>query len=142
MTTGGSHAAGPERPDVEGRTAGELISEVASDFSTLMRQELELAKVEMKAEASKAAKAGGMLGGAGVAGHFVLIFLSLTLMWALADAFDSLIWATLVVAILWGIVAAVLFVIGKNKMREVNPKPEQTVQTLKEDAEWARTRNS
>jgi hypothetical protein len=131
------------RPDVEGRSVGELIGEVASDLSKLMRQELELAKVEMKAEASKAGKGAGMLAGAGVAGHLLLIFISLALMFGLTALFDmDLGWSALIVAVLWGIVAAVLAASGRKKLREVNPKPERTVETLKEDAQWAKTRSS
>jgi len=129
------------RPDVEGRSVGELIGEVTSDLSKLMRQELDLAKAEMKVEASKAGKGAGMLGGAGIAGHLVLVFLSLALMFAL-DAVMPTGWAALIVAALWGIVAAVLAATGRKKLREVNPKPERTVETLKEDVQWAKTRSS
>lgn len=131
----GSHAAGPSetgRPDVEGVSVGALISEVTEDLSTLMRQELELAKAEVKQEATKSGKAAGMLGAAGYAAHFLMLFLSLTLMWALGDLFGHWGWGALVVAVLWGIAAAVLASMGRKKLREVHPKPERTVDTLKE----------
>src|SRR3954451_2951750 len=64
------------RPDVEGTSVGELIGEVTKDLSALMRQELELAKVEVKAEAKKAGQGAGMFGAAGFAGYMVLMFLS------------------------------------------------------------------
>jgi uncharacterized membrane protein YqjE len=129
------------RPDVEGRSVGDLIGEVTSDLSKLMRQELDLAKVEMKAEASKAGKAAGMLGGAGVAANLMLVFVSLALMFAL-DQIMPIGWAALIVGVLWGIVAAVLAARGRKQLKEVNPKPERTVETLKEDAQWAKTRSS
>ena len=132
---------GPVRPDVEGRSVGELLGELTGDLSKLMRQELELAKLELKEEATKTGKAAGMLAGAGVAGHLVLVFLSLTVMWALANVMD-LAWAALIVTVIWAIVAAVLGLSGRTKLKQVNLKPEQTIDTLKEDAEWARTRNS
>jgi nitrate/nitrite transporter NarK len=110
---------------------------VVGDLSTLMRQELELAKAEVKQEATKSGKAVGMLAGAGVAGHFVLLFLSLALAWAIGNAIGYG-WAFLVVAVLWAIVGAVLYGRGRKQLREVNPKPERTIETLKEDVQWAK----
>lgn len=137
--TDGAYAAGP--PDVEGRSVGELLSEVTGDLSKLMRQEVALAKVELKEEAAKAGKASGLLGGAGAVGYLVLVFLSLALMFAL-DEVMPMGWAALLTAVILGIVAAILFVVGRNKLKQVNPKPEQTVETLKEDVQWAKNRNS
>ncbi|CAA9273233.1 MAG: protein of unknown function DUF1469 [uncultured Blastococcus sp.] len=117
------------RPDVEGTSVGALMGEVAKDLSTLMRQELELAKVEIKAEAKKAGTGAGLFGAAGFAGYMVALFLSLALMWALASAIPTG-WAGLIVAVLWGIVGAVAFVLGRKKFQQVNPKPERTVDTL------------
>lgn len=117
--------------DVRQRSVGELISEVSNDLSTLMRQEMALAKAEMKEEVAKTGKAAGMLGGAGFAGYMVALFVSIAAWWALANGMDEA-WAALIVAVVWGIIAAVLFVIGRKKMREVNPKPERTVSTMKE----------
>ena len=74
------------RPDVEGTSVGQLISEVTTDLSTLMRQELELAKAEVKVEAKKAGQGAGMFGAAGFAGYMVLLFLSFALTGALATA--------------------------------------------------------
>ena len=138
MTDDGS-AVG--RPDVEGRSVGDLLGEVTGNLSKLMRQEVALAKVELKEEAAKAGKAGGLLGGAGAIGYLMLVFLSLALMFALDNAM-GIGWAALLTAVLLGIVAAVLFVIGRNRFKQVNPKPEQTVETLKEDLQWAKNRNS
>jgi hypothetical protein len=130
LSSTGSPSAG-DRPDVGGTSVGALISEVTTDLSTLMRQELDLAKAELKQEASKTGKAAGTLGAAGFAGYMVVLFLSITLWWALANVMDEA-WAALIVTAVWAVVAAVLFAIGRRRMREVNPKPERTVQTLKE----------
>src|SRR5688572_6374159 len=73
------------RPDVEGTSVGQLLGEVSKDLSTLMRQELELAKVELKVEAKKAGQGAGMFGAAGFAGYMVLLFLSFALWWALEN---------------------------------------------------------
>jgi hypothetical protein len=117
------------RPDVEGTSVGQLIGEVTRDLSTLMRQELELAKVEVKAEAKKAGQGAGMFGAAGFAGYMTLLFLSIALWWALSHLVGHS-WSALIVAVLWGVIGAVAFVMGRKKFREVNPKPERTVDTL------------
>jgi putative superfamily III holin-X len=119
------------RPDVEGTTVGQLMGEVAKDLSTLMRQELELAKVEVKAEATKAGKGAGLMGAAGFAGYMVLLFLSIALWWALHHLVGHS-WSALIVAVLWGIVGAVAFAMGRKQLQHVNPKPERTVDTLQQ----------
>jgi len=119
------------QPDVEGTSVGQLIGEVTKDLSTLMRQELELAKAELKVEAKKAGQGAGMFGAAGFAGYMVLLFLSLALMWGLSNVMDTG-WAGLIVAALWGVIGAVSFVMGRAKFRQVNPKPERTVDTLQQ----------
>lgn len=119
------------RPDVEGTSVGQLIGEVTKDLSTLMRQELELAKVEVKAEAKKAGQGAGMFGAAAFAGYMVLMFLSFALWWFLANVMDIGL-AALIVAIIWGVVGAVAAVMGKKKFQSVNPKPERTVETLQQ----------
>jgi hypothetical protein len=119
------------RPDVEGTTVGQLMGEVAKDLSTLMRQELELAKVEVKAEATKAGKGAGLMGAAGFAGYMVLLFLSIALWWALSHLVGHS-WSALIVAVLWGIVGAVAFVMGRKQLQRVNPKPERTVDSLQQ----------
>lgn len=133
VTTAGSTAVPGtvSDTDVSKQSVGALISEVTNDLSTLMRQELDLAKAEMKEEAAKTGKAAGMLGGAGYAGHMLVLFLSIAAWWGLANAMDEG-WAALIVAVVWGVIAAVLFVSGRKKLREVKPKPERTVSTLKE----------
>jgi uncharacterized membrane protein YqjE len=128
--------------DVTQHSVGELVREVAQDLTKLMNQELALAKLELTAEAKKAGKTAGAFGGAGVAGYFAVLFASLTLMFALEALFDSFIWAALAVTVLWAIVGAVLFSRAKKTAAQLNPKPEMTVQTLKEDAQWAKTRSS
>jgi hypothetical protein len=122
------------RPDQQ-RGVGELLGEIATDLSTLVRQEIELAKAEVKQEAGKAGGAAGMFGGAGVAGMLVAIFASLTLMFAL-DAVMPIGWAAFVVTVLWGVTGFVLYTRGRDKLRSIKA-PQQTIETLKEDARWA-----
>ncbi|WP_069766832.1 phage holin family protein [Streptomyces sp. LUP30] len=133
-------AAVPSRPvatSADDRTVGELLSVVTSDVQTLFRQEVELAKAEVTQEAAKAGKAAGMYGGAGFAGYMVLLFLSLAAVLGLANVIDGG-WAALIVAAVWAVVGAVLYQRGRTRMRTVAPKPEQTVETMKENAQWAR----
>jgi hypothetical protein len=119
------------RPDVEGVSVGQLISEVTTDLSVLMRQELALAKAEITTEAKKAGQGAGMFGAAGFAGYMVLLFLSFALWWALENVMDAGL-AALIVAVIWGVIGAVAFVMGRKKFRQVNPKPERTVDTLQQ----------
>src|SRR3954451_5577056 len=116
---------------------GQLLGEISGDLSQLVRQEIELAKAELKQEAAKAGKGAGLLGGAGFGGYLVIVFASLAAMFAIASG-TGLGWAALIVAGIWAVIATMLAVAGKKQMARVSPKPERTIQTLKEDAEWAR----
>ncbi|MEU4386375.1 phage holin family protein [Promicromonospora sp. NPDC023805] len=104
------------------RSVGELVSEVSRDLSTLIRQEIELAKAEATQSAKRAGKGAGMFGGAGVAGHMVLLFLSLALWWALGTVMGGG-WSGLVVAALWAVVAAVLAARGRSEIKAVEGLP-------------------
>jgi hypothetical protein len=117
--------------DVENTSVGELMGNVSRDLFTLLRQEIALAKAEVRAEAKKAGKAAGMFGGAGFAGYMVLLFLSLALWWGLANVMDQG-WAALIVAAVWVVIGVALYSVGRTKMRKVNPVPERTVDTVKQ----------
>ncbi len=111
------------------RSLGDLISEVTTDLSTLMRQELELAKAELQQTATLTGKGAGMLGGAAAAGYFVLLFVSVALWWAIGSA-TGLGWAAVIVAVIWGIIAAVLAAAGRRSLRSVRGLP-KTADTVK-----------
>lgn len=123
---------------VSERSLGELLSEISSDFSTLMQQEVALAKAEIRQEVKTAGKAAGMGAGAAFAGWMTAVFASLTLIFALAsiDAL-GLAWAALIVTVLWAIGLAVLGMRAKKLVSQVGP-PQNTIDSLKEDAQWAR----
>lgn len=129
----GTHPAGPSS-DV---SIGELLGNISEDFSTLVRQEMELAKAEISQTVDRAGKGAGMFGGAGIAGYFTLLFLSLALWWALGamigqgDAQPALGWSALIVAVIWAVVAAVLAVVGRKEMKEAKGVP-QTAETVKQ----------
>ncbi|HEY0638105.1 MAG TPA: phage holin family protein [Pseudonocardiaceae bacterium] len=124
---------GTERPPADPGDAsiGDLIGDVTRDLSTLMRQELELAKAELRQEAARGGRAAGALAGAGVAGHMVLLFLSVALWAALTNVMDGG-WAGLIVAVLWAVIGAALYVVGRSQLRRVDPVPRRTVETLEE----------
>lgn len=136
---GASRASGPAgtQETADGRSLGELVGDIANDLTTLVKQEIELAKTEAKAEAAKAGKGVGLLGGAGIAGHLVLVFVSLTVMFLL-DNWMPIEVAALIVTAVWGLVAAVMAAVGRKELKSMNPKLETTQRTLKEDAAWAR----
>ncbi|MFP7761174.1 phage holin family protein [Marisediminicola sp. LYQ134] len=109
---------------------GELLGDVTRDLSTLMRQEIELAKAELTETGKRAGKGAGLLGGAGYAGIMAVFFLSVALWWALGYWFDNLAWAAVVVAVLWGIIALVMFLVGKKELKRVPGAP-RTVDSVK-----------
>ena len=117
--------------NIDDTSVGDLVGHVAQDMSVLIRKELDLAKAEVKREATKARRAAGMFGGAGLAGYMVLLFASIAVWWGLANVMDEG-WAALIVAAIWAVVGAVLYARGRDQMRHVNPKPEETVETVKE----------
>jgi len=128
-------ADAPADRDPGDTSVGDLIGNISNDLSQLFRQEVDLAKAELKQEASKAGKAAGMLGGAGFAGYLAVVLLSFAAVFGLANVMDGG-WAALIVAVIWGIIGAVLYVIGRNKLKTVDPMPRRTVDTIKEDAQW------
>ena len=131
-------AAGQGRDD---RSLGQIVGDISTNFSTLVRQEIDLAKTELKQEATTAGKGLGMLAGAAITGLLMLLFLSWALLWLL-DNWMARELAALIVALLWGIVTALLASTGRKKLQQANPQLPQTQQTLKEDATWARAQKS
>jgi len=117
-------------PDGSQRSVGELMSEVSSDLSTLVRQEIELAKAEVRQEARSAGRAAGMFAGAGLGAYMVLLFLSIALWWGLGNVMDGG-WSALIVAGIWAIVAAVLFSVARSRAKELRAMP-RTVDTVKQ----------
>ena len=109
---------------------GELLNDLTRDVSTLLRQEVELAKAELKESATKAGKGAGMLAGAAWAGHLAVVFLSLAVWWALG-LLIGLGWSAVVVAVNWGIVAAVLASVGRKELKTINGMP-RTAETVRE----------
>ena len=109
---------------------GEIFSDVAADLSTLMRQEVELAKAEVRQSAVRAGRGAGMLAAAGVSGHLVLVFVSVAAWWGLGETTGHG-WSALIVGATWLVVAAVLGVLGRREISAISGVP-QTTQTVKQ----------
>jgi uncharacterized membrane protein YqjE len=130
----------PDAPREADRPIGELLRELGDEISTLMRQEIALAKVEIAEKVKPAAASAGMFGGTAI---FALgAFGALTAFLIALIALAVPVWASaLIVTIVYGAIAGVLAMTGKKKLQEAAPLvPEQTAQTVKEDIEWAKTR--
>jgi uncharacterized membrane protein YqjE len=127
-----------ERERLRRRSTGELVRELSEQASTLVRKEIELAKVEMTEKGRQAGIGVVLLVGAGVAGLAMLGALTAFLIVALDEAVPG--WAAaLIVTAMWAVVGVALALVGRQKLREAGPAvPEKTVETLKEDIEWLR----
>jgi len=122
------------------RPFGDLVKQLAGQTSTLVHQEIDLAKAQMSQKAEIAGKGAGMLSGAAVVGLLAAGSLTAFVILLLSEAMDAWV-AALIVAVVLGAVAAVLALTGRNRIRTATPPvPEQTVETVKEDVEWAKTR--
>ena len=127
--------------DGQSESLGVLIGQLTEDLGALVRDEVQLAKLEIKEDATRVAKAGGMLGGAGFAGYLTILLLSLAAAWGLAEVVPIGV-AFLIVGIVWAVVGAVLYAAGRARMREVDVKPEQTIETMQENIQWAKQQKS
>jgi hypothetical protein len=127
--------------DGQSESLGVLIGQLTEDLGALVKDEVQLAKLEIKEDATRVAKAGGMLGAAGFAGYLTILLLSLAAAWGLAEVVPIGV-AFLIVGIVWGIVGAVLYVAGRARMRTLDVKPEQTIQTMQENIQWAKQQKS
>jgi len=112
----------------DGRSIGELLTAVTTNVSTLMQQEVALAKAELRQTTSRASKGVGMFAGAGAGGLLFLVFLSVSATWGLSRWF-GVAWSALIVAVIWAIVAAVLASMGKKEMERVRGL-DRTTETL------------
>ncbi len=140
MATQVPPSGGEAPPPLHDRPIGELLSQLADQTTTLVRQELKLFQVEMTDKGKRAGVGVGMLGAGGLLGVFAFAALTTCLIAALSLAMP--VWlAALIVAVVYAAIAAVLALRGKKQVQEaLPPTPDQTVQTVKEDVEWAKTR--
>lgn len=121
----------PASEELPLRSIGSLVSDISSDLSTLVRQEVELAKVEAKQSATQAGKGAGMLGAAAVAAQLALVFLSVAAWWALGEAIGRG-WSGLVVALVWAVVAGILAASGRAQLKRSPMGLPRTTETVKD----------
>lgn len=126
----------PSEVKAANTSLGDLLGEVTRDLSTLMRQEVALAKAELKDSAGKASKGAGLLAGAAYSAGMTVLFLSVALWWALALLVGGG-WSGVIVAVLWAVIGLILFSVGRGEMKKVEGAP-QTVESLKEIPETLR----
>jgi uncharacterized membrane protein YqjE len=136
--TGGPDAATAREPDPRERGIGELVKDLASQTSTLVRQEIQLAQAEVTQKGKVAGKGAGLLAGAAVFGLLALGALTAGLIALLDEAMATWV-AALIVMALWAIVALVLAKAGQKSLQQATPPVPQTVETVKEDIQWAKT---
>jgi uncharacterized membrane protein YqjE len=129
---------GGAQADPRDRGVGELVKDLANQTSTLVRQEIRLAQAEVTQKGKLAGKGAGMMAGAAVAALLMLGSLTALLIVVL-DSFMALWLAIAIVTVLWTIVAAVLAQAGRNALQSATPPAPQTVETVKEDIQWAKT---
>jgi uncharacterized membrane protein YqjE len=125
----------------EERSIGKLVGEAAGEFSGLVRKEIELAKLELREEVAVATASGKFFGVGALCAYLAVFMLSFAAAWGLAE-FMAVGWAFLIVGVVYAAVAAVTLVIGRERMREFQAVPEETVETLKEDVEWLKARKN
>jgi uncharacterized membrane protein YqjE len=125
--------------DLREHGTGELLKELSDHTTTLVRQEIELAKAELGEKGKKAGLGAGMFGGAGLFGVFALAALTTCIIVALDSAMP--LWlAALIVAVVYGAIGAVLALQGRKKVQKAGPPvPEQATESVKEDVQWAKT---
>jgi uncharacterized membrane protein YqjE len=138
----GARAAGAaetstDANDQRDRPIGELVKDLSSQTSTLVRKEIELARAELQEKGKVAGKGAGMLAGAAVAGLLALGALTAALIALLDKAMATWV-AALIVMALWAIVALVLAKSGQKALQRATPPAPQTVETVKEDIQWAK----
>ncbi len=130
----------PAQDDLRDRPIGELLKQLSQETTTLVRQELELAKAEMAQKGKQVGVGAGMFGGAGLFGVFAFATLTACLILALAEAVDGWL-AALIVTVVYAAIAGVLALRGKKQVQQATPPvPARAVDSTKEDVEWVKTR--
>ena len=128
-----------DRTDLREQSVGDLLKQLSQETSTLVRQEMALARAELADQGKRAGTGAGMLGGAGVAGLLMLGALTATVIAALDRVMATWV-ASLIVTVVWAAIAGVLALQGRNKIKEATPPAPQTRETVKEDVRWAKSR--
>jgi len=120
------------------QSVGDLLKQLSQETSTLVRQEMALARAELTEKGKRAGIGAGLLGGASIAALLTLGTLTACIILVLSEWMDAWL-AALIPTVVWAVIAGVLALQGRSKVQEATPPVEQTVETLKEDVEWAKT---
>ena len=120
------------------RSLGDLFSDLSRETTTLVRQEVQLAKAELTQSATEAARGIGMLVAGGAVAYAGLLFLLLAIVFGLIEAGWDAWLSALVVGLVVVAIGAVLVLRGRESLKPANLAPQKTVETLKEDAAWAK----
>jgi hypothetical protein len=123
------------------RSLGDLLAQLSHDTSELLSAQVELTKTEVREEVREATRLGAIFGVAGLLGFLALLLLSFAAAWGLSELVPEGV-AFLIVGVIFAAVAAAGFVIGRNAVKQANLAPTQTMQTIKEDVQWARRQMS
>jgi uncharacterized membrane protein YqjE len=130
---------GPEPGDLRDRSLGQLLKQLSEETTRLVHQELELAKAELQQKGRQAGMGAGLFGGAGALGLAALGALTACFILALNAIMPAWL-AALIVAVVYGIIVFILVKQGQARVKRATPPvPEQTIETVKEDVEWAKT---
>jgi uncharacterized membrane protein YqjE len=133
-------AVNGERDELRSHSTAELVKQLSEQTTTLVRKELELAKAELTEKGKVAGQGAGMFGGAAVVGLLALGTLTVLILALLDKAMDLWV-AALIVTVVYAVIAGVLAMAGRDRVKQgMPPAPEQTVETVKEDVQWAKSR--
>lgn len=130
-------ATNPTGNDLKEHSIPELLKQLSQETATLVRQEIDLAKAEVTERGKKAGVGAGMFGAAGIIGFLALAALTACFVLALATFMPGWL-AALIVAAVYGAIAGVLAFRGKDKVQQATPPAPETVETIKEDIQWAK----
>jgi uncharacterized membrane protein YqjE len=133
MTASGSPPYPVDEPD---QSVGELVGKLTSDFGSLVQSHIQLAKEEIVTELKQAGRGAGLVGGAALAGWIALLLVSFAAAWGLSEVVESVWIGFLVVGLVWAVIAAALFITGRQTLQEIEPMPRQTLNELEEDKKW------
>lgn len=132
-----NQASNTQRPPTNNESLGDTVTGIVEDLQNIVRGEVQLAKTELKEDATTMGKAAGMMAAGAFVGLVGFIFLMLALAYLINEFLDEM-WASAgIVALALLIIAGILAMVGKNKLSEANLKPEETIESVKEDKQWA-----
>jgi uncharacterized membrane protein YqjE len=117
------------------RSAADVLKDIVGNVQEIVRSEVRLARAEIREETGKMLQASGVLAAGAVLGLYALLFLFLALMYGLTTVFSPAV-SALILGVALAVIAGILVSVGRGRLRDVSPKPEKTIDTVKENIEW------